>query len=318
MLDALKFVKGAVSTKDFVPALTHFRIADGHVIGFNGKLALCSPIDLDLMATPKAEPFVRAIESCESEISLSLTSNNRLAVRSGSFKAFIECTADVFPEPPRHGTFIEHGGGLLDALRVVLPYVATDASRPWAMGVLLRGQSAYATNNVILVEHWLGVPFPVEVNIPKYTVQELLRVGEEPVGLQVAENSITFYYADGRWMNSLLFSTTWPDVSRVLVNDCEPLPVRPSFFRELARVAPFTDKNRAVYLYPDRIATVRDGDDGASVAFADLPVTGTEVFNIDQLIAIEPVAQHMDFRRFPAPTLFYGHNLRGAIVGLRL
>jgi hypothetical protein len=32
MLDALKFVKGAVAKKDFVPELTHFRITGGRVV----------------------------------------------------------------------------------------------------------------------------------------------------------------------------------------------------------------------------------------------------------------------------------------------
>ena len=44
MLKALKFVQGAVSKKDLVPALTHFRIENGTVRSYNGMLALCTPI----------------------------------------------------------------------------------------------------------------------------------------------------------------------------------------------------------------------------------------------------------------------------------
>ena len=54
MLKELKFVQGAVSSKDFIPALTHFRIENGTVRSFNGLLALCSPIALDIDCTPKA------------------------------------------------------------------------------------------------------------------------------------------------------------------------------------------------------------------------------------------------------------------------
>ena len=56
MLAALKFVQGAVARRDFVPALTHFYIADGFVKGYNGRIAICAPIDVDLVATPKAAP----------------------------------------------------------------------------------------------------------------------------------------------------------------------------------------------------------------------------------------------------------------------
>ena len=64
MLEVLKFVKGAVGKKDYVPALTHFQIADGRITGFNGKISLSSPIALDLECCPKAIPFVKAIEAC--------------------------------------------------------------------------------------------------------------------------------------------------------------------------------------------------------------------------------------------------------------
>src|SRR5690606_31461165 len=104
MLDALKFVQGAVARRDFVPALTHFQIRDGYIRGFNGKIALCAPIDLDLDATPKAAPFIKAIEACRDTVELSLTPNGRLAIRSGSFKAYIDCLeGEEFPNVEPEG-----------------------------------------------------------------------------------------------------------------------------------------------------------------------------------------------------------------------
>jgi len=44
MLKELRFVQGAVAKKDFVPAMTHFRIEKGTVRSFNGNLAICSPL----------------------------------------------------------------------------------------------------------------------------------------------------------------------------------------------------------------------------------------------------------------------------------
>ncbi len=56
MLSALKFVKGAVSTKDYVPALTHFQIKGGRVTGYNGKLSLSSPIPSTWTAARRRYP----------------------------------------------------------------------------------------------------------------------------------------------------------------------------------------------------------------------------------------------------------------------
>lgn len=48
MLKDLKFVQGAVAKKDLLPAMTHFRIENGHVRSFNGQMAISSPVAFDL------------------------------------------------------------------------------------------------------------------------------------------------------------------------------------------------------------------------------------------------------------------------------
>ena len=73
MLTSLKFVQGAVAKKDFLPALTHFVIENGTVRGYNGMLALCSPIPFDIACKPKAESLVKAIANCNETVTLSLT-----------------------------------------------------------------------------------------------------------------------------------------------------------------------------------------------------------------------------------------------------
>ena len=54
LLDALKFVQGSVAKKELQEGLTHFRIVDGTVRGFNGTISLCSPVPLNIDCTPKA------------------------------------------------------------------------------------------------------------------------------------------------------------------------------------------------------------------------------------------------------------------------
>ena len=79
MLNELKFVQGSVAKKDFLPALTHFAIADGKVRGYNGSIALCSPIPFDIVCNPKAEPLVRAIANCSDTVALALTRPEEIA-----------------------------------------------------------------------------------------------------------------------------------------------------------------------------------------------------------------------------------------------
>jgi hypothetical protein len=151
MLEDLRFVQGAVAKKDLLPALTHFVMENGTVRGFNGTIALCSKIAFDLACKPKAEPLIRAINNCRDTVQLSLTPAGRLSVKSGGFKAFVDCVDGETPHVLPTGKFCPLDGvALLAGLKAVQPFIGDDASRPWANGVLLKGPSMFATNNVIL------------------------------------------------------------------------------------------------------------------------------------------------------------------------
>ena len=199
MLADLKFVAGAISRKDLVQSLSHFRIEKGTVRGFNGTIGLCSPINLDLDITPKAEQFIKAVQTCEDTIALHVTNSGKLSLKSGKFKALIECIEkESFPEIFPQGEFVKVEPGFLATIKRLAAFISDDASRNWSRGILFKGQSAFATNNIVLAESWLGYDFPVTVNIPKTAINELLRINEEPVSLQMTENRISFHFEGDR------------------------------------------------------------------------------------------------------------------------
>lgn len=317
MLKELKFVKGAVSKKDFLPALTHFRIENGTVRSFNGTLALSSPIALDINCTPKAEPFVKAIQNCKETVTLTMTANGRLSVKSGSFKAFIECvdteTAHVEPDGEQ---FEVNGEALLAALKMVQPFIGNDASRPWSNGVLLCGQSAFATNNVILVEYWIGSQFPFACNIPSVAVKEMIRINEPPIYARSTDKSISFHYEDGRWIHTCLYDLGWPDLNQVLDVSGDLQPINPLMFEALEVVKPFIDQMGRVFFTPGVIGTSTEENEGASYELPDFNYEG--IFNHGMLSCLKGVAQQIDFSRYPAACPFTGDRLRGAIIGMRL
>lgn len=314
MLDALKFVRGAVSTKDFVPALTHFHIHGGRVTGYNGKLSLSAPIPLDVDCCPKAIPFVKAIEACEETAQMHLTPSNKLAIRSGKFKANIDTLLDeVYPEVVPEGLAVETDGGLLHALTTLYDFSAEDASRPWAAGVLLDGNTATATNNVVIVQKWLGYHFPYRTNLPRYAVKEMLRIGEEPVGMMLSDKNATFFYEGDRWLRTQLNSLEWPNVDALLdsLQGAAGCPVPAGLFEALETLAPFVDEQNRVYIL-DNMA--RTGEDSASVEVPGLP--GDSIFNLKMLRLLGRVATDINFAAYPDPVPFVGDKLRGAIAGM--
>jgi DNA polymerase III sliding clamp (beta) subunit (PCNA family) len=322
MLDALKFVKGAVAPKSFVPELSHFKIKGGYITSYNGTMSLCSPIAIDIEAAPKAIPFIKAIEACNEPVSIHLTKANKLGIKSGNFKAFIDCLQDQeVPELVPSGVMVEAEGeempdmtGLLPALKKVFPFIADDASRQWARGVLFKGQSIFATNNISLVEHWLPFRFPLTVNVPQEAIKELLRINENPVGLQMSDNTLTFHFTDGRWLETQLYETTWPPLQDILNRESAQREFTPHFFDALETLLPFADDMTRAYISPDKIATSPEEQTGSTVEIDASPTYG--IFNMKQLLLLKTIANTIDFTGYPAPCIFYGDMVRGAIMGM--
>jgi DNA polymerase III sliding clamp (beta) subunit (PCNA family) len=319
VLNDLKFAAGAIAKKDFVPSLTHFRIADGRIYGFNGVLSISTPTDLAVSCVPKAASLIKAMEKVDDgvEIVLNLTQGGRLSVKAGKFRAYVDCIEDTdsVPQVEPAGQIIELPTGLLSVLNVLQPFVSVDASRPWSRGILLRGQSAFATNNIVVVEHWMPYVFPADINIPAEAVKEIIRIGMEPVSLQLEDRAVTFHYATGAWIRTSLGAIEWPDLNRVLDRPAEPKPFHPEFFESVRRLDAFTDKTNRLYLRGGTLATSSEEGVGACVDLEDFG--GIGCYYLKQMAALDGVADVIDWSAYPGPCLFYGNMLRGAIVGMK-
>ncbi len=319
MLNDLKFAAGAIAKKDFVPSLTHFRITGGRIYGFNGQLAISTPTDLAVTCVPKAAPLVKAMEKVDpgTELVLNLTATGRLGIKAGAFRAYVECIPDdaAVPQVEPAGEMIPLPPGLLAVLETVQPFVSVDASRPWSRGVLLRGQSAFATNNIVLIEHWLPFVFPRDINVPAEAVKEMIRIGLEPTHMQIEERAVTFHYASGAWLRTALGITEWPDLGKVLDRPCNPIPIPAGFFEGTRKLDAFADKTNRIYFRGGTLSTTETEGEGACYDLEDFGGVGCHY--IKQVLALEGVAQTLDFKMFPSPCIWFGNMVRGAIVGIR-
>jgi len=319
MLKDLKFVQGAVAKKDLLPAMTHFRIEDGHVRSFNGQMAISSPIAFDINCTPKADQLVKAIAQCSDEIVLSMTAGNRLRIQSGRFRAFIETIEGETVHPLPEGDEVHFDGeALLDACKTLKPFIGNDASRPWANGMLLQGYSAYATNNASLAEYWLGTPFPCQINIPRSCINEMLRVDEAPTHAQLHERSITFHYVDGRWIRSQLLDGEWPfeKIADILKVPCEPKPIPTELFEGIETLQKMADGTSRIYMKDGLLRTHLEEFTGAVFEVDGLDFEGC--YNLAIFGLLNGVATNADFSAYPNPCLFFGEKVRGAIIGMRM
>lgn len=325
MLDALRFVASAVAKKDYIPELTHFRIKGERVTGFNGIVALSSDIDCDIDTCPNATKLIAAIRACPEEtIALNMTPANKLAVKSGRFKSFVDCLIDepaVFVEP--EGVDISISEHFLPGIKRLAPLMGIDASRPWSMGIRINGQSLFVTNNTMLVEYWVGDSFPLDVVIPAAAVAELIRIDEHPTKVQLTETSISFWFGEKRWMRSqLLEASAWPtDIVTKILAGITPIkqhfPFAEGFFEAVETLKPFVEEAGTIYISPEKLATSKTEGEGTSVDLTT-GVSEIQAYHHRNLMLLSEAATAIDWSTYPKPCYFTAERLRGAIVGQRV
>lgn len=316
LLKTLKFVRDAVSNKVANEEMRHFVIANGHVRATNGVMSLGSPIDLDFSCNPHAETLFKAVGNCKDTVSLHMTPAGRLSVRSGNFRALVPCYEDATVHPKPSGAMVEgfNGAALMDAFALLERFVCKDDLRPWTNGILLRDQFAYATNNVCLVQYWLGEQLPFVANIPLPAIKEVLRINENPSVMLMDQSSVTFMYDDGRWLKTLLYETEWPPLDKVLEVPSNPQPIPDTLFDALSAVMPFTGEDRHVHFKDGCVNSSADPSvAGASYAVEGLAAAG--IYRAEMLSLLKGCVTTADFNRYPEPVMFFGERFRGAILG---
>lgn len=319
MLPSLNFAARAISRSGLTPVHSCFRIAHGRVTGFDGILAMSAPLNLSFDAAPAAVPFTRAIGACEGPLTIVQDSPTKITVKAGGFRASVPCLpVDKIPTVRPEGNFVALTG-ILDAFRALKPFISTDdqAERQWCRGVLLNGSSALATNNVVLVEHWLGgANFP-KVNVPVDMIEEMIRAKEEPVKFQISETSITAHYADGRWIRSQLCDLEWPDLGEVFSVAWEGAAlstIEPALVAACAKLAKFDAP--LTYFRAVDVATERqEAKDGIAAVAVVAPATGC--FHTRHLADVLKAAETICWESYPRPVPFSGGMMRGVVCGVR-
>lgn len=317
---ALKFVINAVARKDHVEELCHVKIQHNRAIAYDGMLSMSTPIDIGLDVMPHARSLLKALQQCEDDnvMSLYVTPAGKLRIQAGNFRVLVQCLAkdNPTPQPLPSGQKFEVKPELLRAIKTMAPLMSVDASRPWAQGLLICGNSVFATNNIILAECWHGSGFPGEVIIPDDAINTLLKLGATPTHAQMDENSCTFFFEGDRWLRTNLIDAVWPRerIVELLERGGATVEIPKGFFTELARLKSFLDLENGVRLYPDHFATTANEDDvGARIDFEFPGAQGH--FNLNQLVILESIAQHIDFSTHPAPCYWRGGMARGVIIG---
>lgn len=318
LYQALKFLSAV--TKDVgEPYETHVHLQNHLATAHNQLLAAGHPIEEELYAFPNNLKMLAALSKCgQNNIAITQLDNQRLAIIAGRFKALVPCIDPAsFSVPIPDNSIAIINDRFRVALDIVAPLANEDAFKVHLNSILLNGHSMIATNGAILFECWHGINLPPDIAVPKAFQKALSKVEYKLVGFGYSRSSITVYFENGSWLRSQLMADKWPmqTLNQILNKECNLQPMPTDLYVGLDAIKPFAEEG-IVYFEPGKM--IAKGE-GATYEIDNLPPG--PIFSIKNLEMIKNHARKVDFfSAGPGDTsmmMFYGDDIRGAIMGMR-
>lgn len=316
LLNALKFCEPA-SKELGQPNQTHIVLQNHWAIAFDGVVAMGMKIDTDIVANPHTRTLVKSLEKCDAKDTTQITQlgDGRLSVKSGRFQTFVPCLPienfnPVMPDPP----CAQITPAVVNSMRIVSPIAQENAQQIMLASILLRSGSAIATDGAVIMESWHGVDLPPVV-VPKSFVSIIAKIEKPAVAFGFSQHSATFYFDDGSWIRSQLYSEKWPDVDRVLNMPGNLWPVPAGFFEGLEKIADLEADHGKVWFGPKHVRTEETIENGAIYEIEGSLPDGL-CFNMENLQFMQGHSTTCDFQAGDKKlmAMFYGPNFRGMVM----
>lgn len=315
LVEALKFVKLA-SQGIGQPYQSHVRLEYGRAVAFDGVLAAGIMIQDETTACPHLGQLIAALSKCGEQVSI-VQLGTSLSIRSDRLKANVECIdpATVPPIGPDDAA-VAVDARLLRSLVLAATLAADSSPRVVMASVWLTSLYAYGTNGHVAYRCEHGLELPGSVVIPKAAIKALVSSGKEVTHLGASASSLTFWFSDGSWLRSQLYSDKWPEstILEMFSNRTVPTALPEHFYAAIEAVAPFS-KDNCVRFDASGIRSHDDPALGAKYDVSDLPVSS---WNPAYLLLMEDIAEVVDFYSSKDRLYFSGANVEGIICGMNV
>lgn len=318
MLEALQFVKGVISRESKVnPVLNHYRIEGGRITGVNDTFAISAPIATDIEATPKGPDFAKAIERCSGKTISLFMEAEKLVVKSGRLTVRIDCTTEPFPLMQPEGRSFWLHPNFVEYSKALIPFINKDNAKAWARGILMDGPALTVTDNISLVQAYIGPEFapPLPCVVPEAALRELARIKEKPTYATVSVRTITFYFEGDKWLCSRLMPNDWPTLTKLFEQPQEMAALTEDFWESVEAIQDFTDDRDTLIFDPGLMRTHLSATKAGASIDGEFPATKGAIC-CKFLLRLKPLIHSLAFDSWPAPMQFRGDYVRGVIAGM--
>lgn len=310
LVAALNFVESTLNNARNT-AQEHCFIGHNQIVATDGCLTVGYPFESDISTYPHSAKLLAALKKCDSTVALTLTDAQRLSVKSGKFRAVIDCLdagqfyagapdAAIAPIDERLRTGLEAIGHLADE----------KADRLMCATIFIKSGVMVATNGYSILEYWHGNDLP-EMVLPKPSANAIVKTSFKLQRFGFSGNSATFYFENGAWIKTQLFADEWPNYAQLFPASCNPWPAPTGLFDAVRAVAPFLDDVQSVYF-------TEAGLQAASASYELPGLPPGRRYSAARLLEIERCCKTVDFASHPGKAFFFGENVRGVVMGMAM
>jgi hypothetical protein len=322
LLEAVKFVSHAQKSKGDEMA-THSTIRYGNILAFDRTVAAgARVIEEDLDCCPQTERLLLALERCAEEHTI-IQQPDSLFVRSGEFSAYVPlCDASKLTIPIPDPPVAPLGDEFRAALKATSVLVKENAPTVLQSCIQIGAYSACSTNGTVIIEAWHPYDMPPGgFLIPKAFAESVLKIrkGIKSFGFSMPTMpglaTFTIHFDDASWLRTNLYKEKIPNMLSKLVScSLAPAPFPVGFFTQVEQIAKWSEDGR-VYINDKTISSHPPTiERSGSVLTYPIEDMINASYPIAALKLISKLATHYNDIAADKITMFFGHNLRGAIA----
>lgn len=320
MRDALRWIKGALTSKDVDAARIMYKLSQSEIRAANGRLIAGHPCETGADFLVPGVEFEKILDRLPGDITIKPVENG-VRLRSGVFSGTINTLLlDKWSYPDVDGAvWHDVPAGLLNVLDTLRPFISDNATQRWATCVALEHGWAYATNNIAVV----GCPLPganMMALLPVWAVDFVLARRNGLRQWAWAENYVAFRWENEAWMRSSLVVGQFPERAAGMIR--EALSVKTStmitdkFRQAFIQVAEMAEDT--VLLYKDRIVSrYKQAEVCAEVACSVPGDAECSIWGAEYLLPAIKVADSWSPEQWPKPAPFKGKMICGYVIGRR-
>jgi len=319
MLEAIKKVRATLASKDIVQHFAHYLVRDGYVYASDGRATAAAPFPVkeDIEFLVRGEQFEKVLDRMTGEVKLTVEKNG-VRLTSGRFRGLVK-TLDpsIISYPNPQGKMIKCPADFLEVVKTLRPFIAEDATRPWALSIWFNGKDATATSNVSMAT----MPCKIKLNglLPVWAADYILGRQETLTHIQQGDGYMAFRWEDGSWFSTRMMEGQFPEAVHNLLKGVKKpkWKVTKDWLVAFERVASLSEN--AIHLYADKMT---GGGQYAEVEdAADTPVpkdTECTIWDPRYLAPVLAIAERIDFKEWPDPVSWEGNGARGLVIGRRV